>query len=165
MKYNITLIAAIGKNREIGKDNQLLWKLPADMAYFRRTTMGNPILMGRKTFESFGAKALPGRENVVLTTNRTYQAADSVVVHSVEEAMDRFGDKHLYVIGGAEIYRQLLPYAGTVLLTEIDAVFHEADTFFPPLTPEEWTLNESVKGEHNEKNPYDYNFNTYLRIS
>ncbi|MFD2612223.1 dihydrofolate reductase [Paenibacillus gansuensis] len=159
---SIILIAARGRNGEIGKDNKLLWKLPADMAFFRRTTMGHRILMGRKTFESIGSKPLPGRDNYILTSHAGYQAEGCHIAHSVEEAVQANEGHTLYIIGGAEVYKQFLPFADTLVLTEIDEAF-DADTYFPAFDPEMWAAAEEVPGVRDDKNPYDYRFVTYRR--
>ncbi|WP_028561135.1 dihydrofolate reductase [Paenibacillus pinihumi] len=158
----IILISAMAKNRTIGIDNKLPWRLPEDMAFFRRTTTGNTVLMGRKTFESFGSRPLKNRLNVVMTRSTDYAPEGCGIVQSVEEALQTYSDSDLYVIGGEEIYRQLLPHADRILLTEIDADF-EGDSFFPEFAKDEWELTDSVKGIENEDNPYSYYFQTYQR--
>ncbi|WP_332908518.1 dihydrofolate reductase [Paenibacillus roseus] len=158
----IILISAMAKNRTIGIENKLPWKLPEDMAFFRRTTTGNTVLMGRKTFESFGSRPLKNRLNVVMTRSADYVPEGCEIVHSVAEALDRYSGADLFVIGGEEIYRQLLPYADRILLTEIDEEF-EGDSFFPEFAKNEWELIDSVKGIKHEDNPYSYYFQTYQR--
>ncbi|GGF90038.1 dihydrofolate reductase [Paenibacillus abyssi] len=158
---SITMIAAMAKNRTIGTDNELPWRLPEDMAYFRRVTTGTTVIMGRKTLESFG-KPLKNRRNVVLTRNPDYRPEGCEIVHSIDQALGQFASADVMVIGGEEIYRQFLPYADKILLTEIDAEF-EGDAQFPEFSAEEWQLAESVKGIRDEKNPYDYYFQTYVK--
>lgn len=158
----VILIAAMGKNRVIGHHNKLPWRLPEDMAFFRRTTTGNPVLMGRKTFESFGARPLKNRVNIVLTRSTDYAPEGAEIAHSVEEALSRHRSGDVYVIGGEEIYRQLLPVADRIVLTEIESEF-EGDAFFPEFSGAEWKLVDSVKGVENEENPYSYSFCTYER--
>ncbi|MEO3945707.1 dihydrofolate reductase [Gorillibacterium sp. CAU 1737] len=157
----ITFIVAMGRDRSIGRNNQLPWRLPADLAYFKRTTMGHSILMGRKTFESIG-KPLPGRTNIVATRDEAFQAEGVQVVHSPREAADAFGDQELFVIGGAEIFRLFYPYADRLHLTVIDAVF-EADTYFSVWDEAEWKLLSVTPGVTDEKNPYVYEFRVYER--
>jgi len=152
----------MGKNRVIGHHNKLPWRLPEDMAFFRRTTTGNPVLMGRKTFESFGARPLKNRVNIVLTRSTDYAPEGAEIAHSVEEALSRYRSGDVYVIGGEEIYRQLLPVADRIVLTEIESEF-EGDAFFPEFSGAEWKLVDSVKGVENEENPYSYSFCTYER--
>jgi len=157
----ITMIAAMARNRVIGSDNDLPWKLPDDMKFFMRTTTGHTVLMGRKTLESFDGP-LKNRTNVVLTRDKSYAAAGCIVMHSVEEALERFGGEDLYVIGGAEIYKQLLPYADTILLTEIDAEV-EGDARFPAFENDGWRLAASVPHPKDDRHAYSFSFNTYVR--
>lgn len=159
----ISLIVAMDRNRVIGKDNKLPWHLPADLAYFKRITMGHPIIMGRKTFESIG-RPLPGRENIVVTRNRSFQPEGCTVIHSIDDiqkiAAER--DKEVFVIGGAELFQASLPFADRLYITKIDASF-PGDTFFPSFYEEDWRLVSSEKGPKDEKNPYDYVFLLYER--
>lgn len=165
----ISFILAMDEQRGIGVDNRLPWRLPADTAFFKATTMGHPVLMGRKTYESIG-KPLPGRTNIVLTRDRDYQAPGCTVVHSVEEllafakASDGAGngeESEIFVIGGAEIYRLLMPVADRMYITEIAHTF-PADTFFPEFGSE-WQEVRRVRGVKDEANPYDYDFVVYER--
>ena len=126
----ISMIAAVGKNLELGKNNDLIWHL--DMKFFKETTMGHPVIMGRKTFESL-PKALPGRKNIVISANPEYKADGAEVVTSVEEAIKlaETEDTDAFVIGGGRIYTEFLPYADNLYLTEINAECPDADTYFP----------------------------------
>ena len=140
----LSLIAAIARNRAIGKDGQLLWQLPEDMRHFREITSGKPLIMGRKTWESLPEKfrPLPGRLNIVVSRNPQYHAAGAVLSASLEDALQQAarlapGAAEIFVIGGAELYRQALPLADRLYLTEIDADF-VGDTFFPTLNPAQW---------------------------
>ena len=140
----LSLIAAIARNRAIGKDGQLLWQLPEDMRHFREITSGKPLIMGRKTWESLPEKfrPLPGRLNIVVSRNPQYHAAGAVLSASLEDALQQAarlapGAAEVFVIGGAELYRQALPLADRLYLTEIDADF-VGDTFFPTLNPAQW---------------------------
>ncbi|SDE37047.1 dihydrofolate reductase [Paenibacillus sp. UNCCL117] len=163
----ISYILAMDENRGIGYENKLPWRLPADLQFFKRTTMGATILMGRKTYDSIG-KPLPGRTNVVLTRDEQFQAEGCRVVRSVAEAAETYGrggekaDEELFVIGGAEVFRLLLPYTDRLYITEIRHVF-PADTYFPELEPGEWREVSRVPGVRDEKNPYDYDFVQYER--
>lgn len=159
----ISMIFAMDRNRVIGIDNKLPWRLPADMAYFRKATMGHTVLMGRKTYESIG-KPLDGRRNVIVTTNRDFQAEGCLVVHSVEEAMSLAdGDENeVFVIGGAEIYRLVLPFADRLHVTEIDHEF-AGDAFFPEIDDRIWEPVSVEQGVTDEKNPYSYRFVVYER--
>lgn len=128
----ISMIAAVGKNLELGKNNDLIWHFKEDMKFFKETTMGHPVIMGRKTFESL-PKALPGRKNIVISANPEYKADGAEVVTSVEEAikLTEAEDTDAFVIGGGRIYTEFLPYADNLYLTEINAECPDADTYFP----------------------------------
>jgi len=153
----ISIIVAMDANGVIGRDNELPWHLPADLQHFKKTTMGKPILMGRKTYESIG-RPLPGRTNIVITRDSRYQAAGCVVVNSIDAAMDAAGEQdEIMVIGGAEFYRQVLPRTKTVYLTRIHATF-DGDTVFPELNEADWCEVERSDQAADEKNPHDYSF-------
>lgn len=159
----ISHIVAMDKHRVIGKDNRLPWHLPADLSYFKKVTMGHAIIMGRKTFESIG-RPLPGRENVIVTRNRSFQAEGCTVIHSIEEVL-QFADKRndeVFVIGGAELFQATLPFADRLYITKIEASF-PGDTFFPEFDESKWQVISYTKGEKDEKNPYDYAFIIYER--
>ncbi|OZI11747.1 dihydrofolate reductase [Bacillaceae bacterium SAS-127] len=157
----ISFIWAMDQNGVIGKNNQLPWRLPEDLKFFKETTMGHPIVMGRKTFESIG-KPLPGRENVILTRDLQYQAEDCTVVYSVDELVEKAEkEKQLFITGGAEIFRLMLPFADRLYVTVIEESF-DGDTYFPKeLDWDEWEMVSSTPGLKNEKNPYDYQFRIY----
>lgn len=158
----ISLIVAMDKKRTIGRGKNLPWRLPADLAYFKKITMGHTVIMGRKTFESIG-KPLPGRDNVVITQRADYHPEGCRVLHSVDEALTLNGkEKEIFVIGGAEVYRQFFPYAGRLYVTRIEEAF-EGDVFFPEIDPEEWRLVSERRGRTDEKNPYRYYFCLYER--
>lgn len=158
---NITLIAAVARDRAIGLDNQLLYHLRADMRRFRLLTTGHTIVMGRRTYESLPKGALPHRRNIVLTRG-TAQYPGCETYHSLAEALARCGeDEDVYVIGGAQVYREAMPLATRLCLTEIDDTPAEADAYFPPYR-EEWTLTEREAHEAEEGQPA-YAFCTYGR--
>ena len=132
VQFKICLIAAIGEHRELGKDNKLLVKIPEDMLHFKNVTMGHPVIMGRKTFESIG-KHLEGRTNIVLTKNKNFKAEGVLIVHSLEEAISlgESRDLHkIFIIGGGEIFHQAIRIADILYLTVIHHKF-DADTYFP----------------------------------
>jgi dihydrofolate reductase len=137
----VALVAAAAANGVIGRDNAMPWHLPEDLAHFKRLTLGHPVVMGRKTYESILAalgRPLPGRTNIVVTRQPGFAAPGGTVVGSLEAALDAArGAEEVFVIGGAEIYRLALARADRVYLTRIDAAF-EGDAFFPPLDPAEW---------------------------
>ncbi|MFD1777435.1 dihydrofolate reductase [Fredinandcohnia salidurans] len=160
----ISLLVAMDKNQLIGKDNDLPWRLPADLAYFKRVTMGHPIIMGRKTYDSIG-RPLPGRENIIVTRDTSYEAEGCKVIHSIEEIvkMNEQTDQELFVIGGAEIFKEILPHSDRLYITEINEEF-KGDTYFSAFDKVEWKVISEEKGIKNEKNPYDYTFLVYEKI-
>jgi len=154
----ISLIAAMTDDRVIGIENRLPWKLPADMKWFRQHTLGKPIVMGRKTFESFGAKPLPERMNIVITRDRDYRAEGAVVVHDIDEALAAAGDaEEVMIIGGASFYEQMLPRADRLYLTFVHADV-EGDAWFPEFDRCQWREVFREDHEADEKNPYAYSF-------
>ncbi|WP_318508653.1 dihydrofolate reductase [Bacillus sp. T3] len=160
----ISLIWAMDVNRVIGKDNQLPWHLPEDLKFFKRTTMGHPIAMGRKTHESIG-RPLPGRENIIVTRNKDYSSEGCTVLHSVEELIEfsrGLKEQEIFVIGGAEIFKEVFPVADRLYITKIDYSF-DGDTYFPEIAMDEWNEIFHEPGLKDEKNPYDYEFFTYER--
>jgi dihydrofolate reductase len=159
----ISLIWAMDENRVIGLHNQLPWRLPEDLKFFKRMTMGHPIAMGRKTYESIG-KPLPGRENIVITRDESYRPEGCVIMNSIDELMSYAAEKddEVFVIGGAEIFKEVLPKADKLYLTMIHDQF-EGDTFFPVFDIDKWELETREIGVRDEKNPYDYEFLIYKR--
>ncbi|CAM4433778.1 dihydrofolate reductase [Paenibacillus endophyticus] len=159
---SITLIAAMDRNRTIGVDNKLPWRLPAEMAFFKKTTLGKTVVMGRKTFESL-PKPLVDRLNVVLTRQKDYEPVGCEIVYSVAEAIERFKGEELIVIGGADVYAQFLPLADTLLLTEVAVEVEGGDAFFPLFAESDWKLVESEPHESDEKNKHAFTFQTFIR--
>jgi dihydrofolate reductase len=157
----ISLVVAMAHNNVIGRDNGLPWgRLPEDLKHFKTVTMGKPVLMGRKTFESIG-KPLPGRTNYVLTRDAKWRAEGVVVVHSLDEALEA---GELSGIGGAEIYRLLLPYADRIYLTRIDADV-QGDTLFPTVDYSKWMQTHCRDFAADERNPYNMTFVTLERVA
>jgi len=155
----ISIIAAMDRNHLIGNNNQLPWHLPADFAHFKSTTMGKPIVMGRKTFESIG-KPLPGRINIVLSRNPETQFDGVVCVSSFEEALAAAPEaQEIMIIGGSTIYEMLLPQTNRMYLTYVDAAF-EGDAWFPEFDENQWLESESETRPADEKNAYDCRFVT-----
>lgn len=144
---NISLILSVGRNNEIGRGNDLIWHFHADMKFFRETTTGNTVIMGRKTFESL-PKVLPNRKNIVISTDKDLKIEGALVVHSVEEALEAAKDDNIFVIGGGKIYAEFLPLADKIYLTEIDDQCTDADTFFPAFDKSLYT--RIVLGENEE---------------
>jgi dihydrofolate reductase len=166
----ISLIAALSDNRIIGRDNKMPWHLPRDLKYFKHVTMGKPIVMGRKTFDSVG-KPLPGRTNIVVTRQSAWQMHGVHVVHSLGEAMafaQRLplidGNEEVMVIGGAQIYREVLPQAHRLYLTQIHAHF-EGDAFFPEIREDEWKEVGREDHQADPTNPYDHSFIVLDRVT
>ncbi len=154
----ISMIAAMTEDRVIGIKNTLPWKLPNDMKWFRQNTMGKPIVMGRKTFESFGAKPLPGRTNIIITRDKSYQAEDSIVVYSIDEALKAAGDvEEVMIIGGASFYEQMLPKADRLYLTFVHAEL-EGDAWFPEIDNKDWNKVEKINHKSDDKNRYAHSF-------
>ena len=161
----ISLIWAMDKNRLIGVENSLPWKLPADMQWFRQHTLGKPILMGRKTFESFGSRPLPQRTNIIVTRDDNYQAEGAVVTTSIDDALKAAGDvDEVMVIGGASFYAQMLDHADTLYITEVQGEF-EGDAWFPEFDSAQWSEVDRVIHPVDEKNPYECQFITLKRRS
>ena len=153
----LSLVVAMTSNRVIGRANQLPWRLPADLRYFKRITMGKPIVMGRKTHESIG-RPLPGRSNIVITRDPAYAAPGCIVAHSVEEALAAAQPaEEVMLIGGASLFAQMLPRAERIYLTRIGAELH-GDAWFPPLDAQRW--QEVWREDHpaDDQNPYAYSF-------
>lgn len=161
----LSMIVAHAHNRVIGKDNDMPWHLPADLAYFKKTTLGKPIIMGRKTFESIG-RALPGRKNIVISRDHTYQAEGVEIVHSVEQALALVEDvEEVMVIGGGAIYQHCLPAAQRLYITHIDADI-AGDTKFPAYDLEhDWQQVSQIPYPADDKNAYSLTFTVYERAA
>ncbi|HHP5489799.1 TPA: type 3 dihydrofolate reductase [Aeromonas veronii] len=160
----ISMIAAMAHDRVIGKDNQMPWHLPADLAHFKRVTLGKPVLMGRKTFESIG-RPLPGRRNLVISRNPGYQAEGIEVVGSIEAALALLAGssvEELMVIGGGHLYAEMLPSADCLYLTQIDLAV-EGDTRFPAFDDGQWQRIACESHPADEKNPHPYSFEIWQR--
>ena len=159
----IALIAAMAENRVIGRENRLPWRLSADLRRFKALTMGKPVIMGRKTYESIG-KPLPGRSNIVVTRDRGYRAQGCRVVHSLEQALEAAaGHAEVMVIGGAELYRHSLERAERIYLTLVKAEV-DGDALFPDIEPQQWRELERESHRADEKNEFDYDFITLQRV-
>lgn len=159
----LSLIVAMGRGRVIGRDNQLPWHLPADLKHFKTVTMGKPIIMGRLTYESIG-KPLPGRRNIVITRDAGYAAPGCEVVTSPEAALAAVADvEEALVIGGANLYRQMLPHADRLYFTFIDADF-AGDAWFPQWNADEWRETAREAHRPDERNAFPYAFVVLERI-
>lgn len=164
----IVLIAAVGRNGVIGRDNDMPWRLPTDSKYFKRVTMGRPIVMGRKTFQSIG-KPLPGRTSVVITRDPGFAVEGVLRAGSLEEALilagavaERDGVGEIFVAGGGQVYAEALPLASRVELTEVDLA-PEGDTVFPPLDPRDWEETARVRPDRDARDAADIAFVTFRR--
>jgi dihydrofolate reductase len=162
----ISLVVAASENNVIGKDNRLLWHLPNDMKFFKNTTWGMPVIMGRKTYDSLG-KPLTGRTNIVMTRDRSWSAEGTKVSANMDEAMKTAAEtdaKEVFVIGGGEIFKQILPQADKVYLTRVHATL-DGDAFFPELPASEWKLLTQLDFEPDAKHQYGYSFQVWQRNS
>lgn len=160
----ISIIAAIGKNNELGKGNTLLWHMPADMKHFREKTAGHSVIMGRKTFESLKGP-LPNRRNIVITRDKNYKKENIEIVYSLEEAVEQTkSEQEVFVIGGAEIYKQSMLIADRLYITHIDGEDKDADAFFPEIIPIVWNEISHAENKKDEKNPFNYTFSVYERF-
>lgn len=163
----ISLIAALTKNKVIGKNNDLPWSLPDDMKFFMKTTTGHHVIMGRKNYESLPPKfrPLPNRTNLVITRQQNFQAPGCHVYHTLHSAIDfanAQGEEEVFIIGGAEIYKQALPVVQRMYLTEINAAL-EGDTFFPEFSKTEWKELSRQAHPKDERHPFSFDFVVYER--
>jgi dihydrofolate reductase len=160
---SVHAIVAVATDWAIGRQGDLLCHLPADMKHFKEVTMGHSIIMGRKTFESFPRRPLPGRQNIVITRNANWQYPGVTVVHSLDEAIASAETDIVFIIGGAQVYEQALPRVDVLHLTLIHARWASADAFFPALNMDQW---QEVSREHHEsdhRNAYEFDFITLKR--
>lgn len=159
-----SIIVAKSDNNVIGKDNGIIWHMPADLKYFKSKTMGHYIIMGRKTLESMD-KPLPGRTTIVVTRNRNYRAEGCLIVHDIQDAFriaEQNKQEEIFILGGAEIYKLTIDIADKIYLTEIKAHF-EGDAFFPEIDPGKWREVRREEHEADEKNRYPYAFVDFVR--
>lgn len=161
----VSIIVATSLNHAIGKDNQLLWHLPADLKFFKTTTMGCPVVMGRKTFQSIG-RTLPGRQNVVITRDQNFNADkqfDLTVVGSIDEALVKLHvEKEVFIIGGGEIYKQSIDSVDTIYITLVHTVI-DGDVYFPEIDQSKFDLVWEEKHLADEKNKFDFTFQKFER--
>ena len=161
-----SIIVAISDNNVIGKDNALLWRLSADMRFFKEKTTGHHIIMGRKTFESLGNRLLPNRTSIVISRNADYQLPEGgILATSIENAIAKVKDEtEAFFIGGEQIYKSALSFVDTLYITRVHHTF-DGDAFFPEIDKSQWKLVSSEHHKADEKNEYDYTFETYQRIN
>jgi dihydrofolate reductase len=161
----ISAIVAVSKNGVIGKAECIPWYLPADLAFFKRTTINHHVIMGRSTFQAIG-RPLPKRTNIVLTKNPFFIGSGIIVARQIEEALELAasnGETEVFICGGGKIYEQTMDLWDKIYYTEVDVIVEGGDTFFPPLNLATWELSTSDSHKKDEKNEYDYSFNLYLR--
>jgi len=158
----ISIIAALGRNNEIGKSNELLCHLPSDLKHFKAITLGHTVIMGRKTFESLPKGALPNRKNIVISRNSELKIKGAEVCSSLDFAfLKTINEEEVFIIGGAQIYTQTLPFADRLYITRIHASFPEADVFFPSINWSIWKETGRETFPADEKNPYSFTFLEY----
>lgn len=164
LKPTISLIVAASENNAIGKDNQLLWNLPIDLKFFKNTTWGMPVVMGRKSFESMG-KALNGRPNFVITKNKDWKAEGASVSSTIEDALkdaESANCREIFITGGGEIYKQSMELADKIYMTRIHTQA-EGDTHFPEIDESKWQMEHVTEIKADEKNKFDMSFQTWIR--
>ncbi len=162
----VSQIAAMSRNRVIGKNNRLPWNMPDDLAYFFRKTRGRHIIMGRNNYEANG-KALPGRINIVITGKKTYNAPACIVVSSIDDALEyarNHGETEAFIVGGGELYRSTLDLADRIYLTLIDTEM-EGDVYFPEFDLKLWKQVSEEKHRADDRNPYDFTYFVYEKIN
>lgn len=164
----ISIIVAVDENNVIGKDNALIWHLPADMKFFKEKTTGHSVITGRKNYESIPEKfrPLPNRTNIIITRQKNYHAPGAIIVGSIDEAIEKAkqtGDEEIFIIGGAEIFQQSMHLTDKLYLTKIYHSF-EGDVYFPMINSNEWKETEYKKGIVDEKNKYPHDFFVYEKI-
>lgn len=163
----LSAIVAMSENNAIGKGNQLPWHLPDDLKFFKRTTIGKPVLMGRKTFESLG-RPLPGRLNIVISRQKDLSLPDGVLLYNnLEAAIQRLAEENTeegFIIGGGNIYQQAMPLLQQLYITQVHTVLKDADTFFPEVNTSEWEMTWQEKHDADEKHAYSFTFQKWVRI-
>ncbi|MEM7303933.1 MAG: dihydrofolate reductase [Pseudomonadota bacterium] len=159
----IAIIVAVANNRVIGANNEIPWHCPADLQYFKRTTMGAPIIMGRKTWQSLGIKPLPGRQNIVVTRDPEFSDSRCTVVNSIEQGLSEVSDQDkVFIMGGEQIYRQTLARADELYITEVNLSV-EGDRSFPEISDDVWQLASEESYKADNKNPYDLKFKVFKK--
>lgn len=159
-----SIIVAMDENRAIGKDGRLLWHLPNDMKFFKETTSGHTVIMGRKTYESLPKGALPNRKNIVISSNHAIQYDRCIICHTLQQALTLTNtEDEVFIIGGGSIYEQALPLADKLYLTVVHHVFNDATVFFPEINGSQWQETAKTEYGQDEKNPYPHTMLTYVR--
>lgn len=165
MSKELHIVVAVAENWAIGFQGDMPWKrnLPADLKHFKETTMGSPIIMGRKTFESLSNGALPGRQNIVVSRNQDYKAERALVVHSLQEAIEQAEGEQIFVIGGGQLYEQAIDIANVLHITIVHHEWSDADTFFPQVDIDKWICVSNERHEADDRNLYPYSFTVWER--
>jgi dihydrofolate reductase len=160
---HISIIVATDEENGIGKDNQLMWHLPKDLKFFKNTTSGHPVIMGRKTYDSVG-RPLPNRRNIIITRQKDLKIDGVEVFNEFEKAVKACADEdEVFIVGGGEIYKQALPFTDKIYLTKVHRKFN-ADAFFPEFNKEEWKLISKEDHEQDEKHAFSFSFLTFVRV-
>lgn len=159
----ITIIAAITRDRSLGRGGDMIYHISEDLKHFKTHTFGHPIIMGRRTFESFPKGPLPGRRNLVVTRNLSYHADGAEIYHSLDEAINAAGDD-AFIIGGGDIYAQAMDTAHRMIITEIDADTEDADTFFPEISPEIWERADTGEWHTDIRSSVRFRYSLYQRL-
>jgi dihydrofolate reductase len=164
----LSLIAAVAENNAIGIHNTLPWYLPEDLKFFKRTTMGKPVVMGRKTFESIGRKPLPGRLNIVLSSKADLEVPEGVLVYqTLDAAIERLqqeSTEECFIVGGERVFEAAMPRLDRMYITRVYTVIQDADAFFPDIDHTHWKLTWEAKHKADDKHKYDYTFQLYERV-
>lgn len=159
----LSIIVAIAKNNAIGKDNELLWHISEDLKYFKKTTLGYPIIMGRNTWESLPFKPLPNRDNIIITNNKDYKANGGIVFHEIQEVLDYSKNlENSFIIGGGQIYQTFLPHADKLYITEVDKDF-QADTFFPIIDLNIWEIESQSETNYDGKEDLYFTYKVFRK--
>ncbi len=163
---DLTIIVAVDLNSAIGVNNKLPWHMPADLKRFKKITSNSTVIMGRKTFESIG-KPLPNRTNIIITRQTNYNATGCTVCASLEDSIltaTKLSKNNIFILGGADVFKQALPYCNKIELTIIETKVENADTYFPKINLQEWNKISDLPHSADEQNPYSYRFVTYKRM-
>lgn len=160
----LSLIAAVADNNALGKDGDLLWHLPNDLKHFKALTLGHSVVMGARTYFSLPRRPLPKRRNIVLTSRTLPEFEGAELARSIPDALRMTASEdEVFVIGGGTVYEQTLPFADKLYITHVHHSFDEADTFFPTIEPQDWTLEQQEEHPADERHPYPYTFAIYIR--
>lgn len=158
----VSIVAAVGRNGALGHEGAMPWHLPDELRHFRRITLGKPVIMGRRTFDAIG-RALPGRQNIVVTRNPAFEAAGAEIAGSLQAALEQSAGREAMVIGGGQLYRLALPVSGRMFLTVVDCT-PDADTWFPEWHRQDWRLAGSVRHDADERHAHAFEMQEWIRL-